>query len=282
MSSDPQQVPEHRTPLPLVQLEAIRGPDEPAATATIGLRVSEQQLRLEITVPSGPARLRQLLPVFQGLTNTVVAVAVENAERQGQAISCRKGCGACCRQLVPVSVSEAEALSKLVEAMPESRRSEVRRRFAEVGRRLAEAGLLDQLRQPGPAPGRELRPLGLAYFRLGLACPFLEDESCSIYADRPLACREYLVTSPAEECARPSAETVRMVPLPAQVGAAVRALDRQESSHGGGWVPLTLALEWVEGHPEEPATRPGTTLLQEFFARLTGSEEEFGAAGGHG
>jgi hypothetical protein len=138
---------------------------------------------------------------------------------------------------------------------------------------LAEAGLLDQLRQPGPAAGRELRPLGLAYFRLGLACPFLEDESCSIHPDRPLACREYLVTSPAEECARPSAETVRTVPLPAEVGAAVRALDRQASQHGVGWVPLMLALEWAARHPEEPAAQPGTALLQDFFARLTGKEQ---------
>jgi Fe-S-cluster containining protein len=36
-----------------------------------------------------------------------------------------------------------------------------------------------------------------------MPCPFLEDESCSIHPDRPLVCREYLVTSPAELCAGP-------------------------------------------------------------------------------
>jgi hypothetical protein len=33
------------------------------------------------------------------------------------------------------------------------------------------------------------------YFLQGVACPFLEAESCGIHPDRPLACREYLVTS---------------------------------------------------------------------------------------
>ena len=41
-----------------------------------------------------------------------------------------------------------------------------------------------------------MRILGREYFQLGIPCPFLEEESCSIYHDRPITCREYLVTSP--------------------------------------------------------------------------------------
>ena len=51
------------------------------------------------------------------------------------------------------------------------------------------------------------------YLGLELACPFLEDDACSIYAERPSACREYLVSSPKELCARPLTEPVQAVPI---------------------------------------------------------------------
>jgi Fe-S-cluster containining protein len=172
--------------------------------------------------------------------------------------------------MVPISESEAWALARLVDAMPEPRRSDVRARFSEACRQLTEAGLPEKLAAVPGASGEEMRPIGLAYFHLGIACPFLEDESCSIHPDRPVACREYLVTSPAQECARPTPETVRTVPMPAAVGSAVRALDKQNAGGRPGWLPLAFALEWAAAHPEEPASRPGTVLMQEFFKRLTG------------
>jgi Fe-S-cluster containining protein len=270
MPAVPLPPPADRTPRPLVRLGATGAAtgSAPTATANIQLAIGGQRLRLEITVPAGPSRPQDLLPVLQGLTDVVVGIAVRGVEGQGQAVSCRKGCGACCRQLVPISESEARALAQGVAAMPEPRRSRVRARFAEARERLEAAGLLDQLRHPERVADPHVVALGLSYFGLGLACPFLEEESCSIHPDRPLSCREYLVTSPADACARPSAETVRRVPLPARVAGAARAVDRQASASAGGWVPLVLALEWAEAHPDGPPPSPGPALLQRVFAHL--------------
>src|SRR5262249_43913345 len=147
-----------------------------------------------------------------------------------QPISCRKGCGACCRQAVPITTVEARRLRELVDELPEPRRSEVQARFAEARRRLTEAGLLEKLLYPEQWTEGEARTLGVAYFQQAIACPFLESESCSIYHDRPMACREYLVTSPAENCSRPTAEGVRCLPLPFSVWKAVARLDEAPAS----------------------------------------------------
>ena len=130
----------------------------------------------------------------------VMGRPVKTAEKSGKSISCKAGCGACCRQLVPITPTEAYNLRDLIESLPEPRRSDIRARFAEARRKLDEAGLLEKLLHPETV-GDELRAVGMEYFRLGIACPFLEAESCSIYPDRPIACREYLVTSPAEGAA---------------------------------------------------------------------------------
>ncbi|HEY3111241.1 MAG TPA: YkgJ family cysteine cluster protein, partial [Chloroflexota bacterium] len=178
------------------------------------------------------------------------------------------GCGACCRQLVPISSVEARVLTELIDRLPEARRAVVEERFGDAAERLAAAGLLEKLEHPERFPDRDLHELGLDYFRQGIACPFLENESCSIYEERPIACREYLVTSPAAHCARPTAETVRIVPLAGKASTALSRLEEEPGARFVPWVPLVLAPTWVAQHPELPALRPGPELLRDFFTRL--------------
>jgi Fe-S-cluster containining protein len=213
--------------------------------------------------------------MVQSFTDAVVEASVTATEEQGQKISCKKGCGACCRQLVPIAETEARHIRDVIAALPEPRQTEIRARFTEARRRLEAAGLLEKLLHTDQqwVEGESVS-FGLQYFRQGIPCPFLEEESCSIYADRPIACREYLVTSPAENCARPTAETVQCIKLPLKVWTAVARCDKvPPSARFIRWAPLILAPEWAETHAEEPPPRPGPELLKELFEymRQTGN-----------
>ena len=231
------------------------------------LTIAGTKVELELSVPTQPVRAIKMLPVWQQLTNVVVDVGVHKAEAEGEQISCTKGCGACCRQLVPIAESEAHQLRELVAAMPEPRRTVIQAQFTEANEHLQQSGLVAQLLSPGELTTEAKRELGLAYFQLGIACPFLEDESCSIHSDRPLACREYLVTSPAENCAAPSAETVHCVAMPSSVSRIVQALT---ATRGESWLPLILALHWAaSSNPDQSPTRPGPEWLQAVFQQLT-------------
>jgi maleate cis-trans isomerase/Fe-S-cluster containining protein len=168
-------------------------------------------------------------------------------------VSCSKGCAACCRaQPVPVTPPEAYALLRLVENLPEPRRADVRARFADRANRLRNAGLADRfLTIDGTGDVKELRDAAQRYFRLGLACPFLEDGACSIYEDRPFVCREYLVTSPPEHCNDPFATPVEGIRMPvagegAMLRTAAKFLEKPQST-----VALTLALEYAQAHRSE-------------------------------
>jgi Fe-S-cluster containining protein len=241
----------------------------PLVTINLEFTIGDQRVQAQIPVPSGPARPRIMLPVLHALGDLVVGQAIKTVEKEGAKISCKAGCGACCRQLVPITPTEAYQIRALVEKLPEPRRTEIRTRFADAHRRLEEAGLLDTLRHPEQI-GEDHRKVGMEVFNLGIPCPFLQDESCSIYSERPLACREYLVTSPATECARPTAAAVRRVPVPSPVSRALADVGVTEESRYSRWVPLILAPEWVEAHPEEEPTRPGPEILREIFDRLCG------------
>ena len=246
-------------------------PDNPTdhLKATADLVVGGRAIRLEMVVPAGPTPLAKLLPPLRdGIADAVVEFSVENARAEGLTVSCKKGCGACCRHLVPIAQIEARRLRDLVEEMPEPRRSTIRARFENARRRLEGSNLLEKLREPGSLRDGEVIPFGMDYFHQRIACPFLEDESCSIYAERPLACREYLVVTPAEHCAEPTAELVRCVKLVLHVARMVRGFNADRSVRAAPWVPLILALEWADAHPDEAPPRPGPEW--EVFSRLAG------------
>lgn len=229
-------------------------------TGQVVLVLDGEPVRFELTAPAGPATVQEVLPVLHGLSSFLAERAEAKARGEGSAVSCRAGCGACCRQLVPISPSEAHALAQLVEAMPEPRRSRVRQRFEAALEALDKGGVLDRLvvaREEGRSE------LAMDYFRLGVACPFLEAESCSIHPDRPLSCREYLVTSPAENCRAPSAETINLLKLD---GDPSTALLKAEASIG--WTALVLALRFDEQSPQAAPTQTGPEILRDLFGRL--------------
>jgi Fe-S-cluster containining protein len=225
--------------------------DSGTSTATLRLSVGGLRIAHPITVPNAPVPAAEIVPALQGLVNEVVAAA-----EAGKAISCRKGCGACCRQLVPVSRTEGERLLALVENMPAVRRDVLRQRFAAAAEKIEAAGLARR-------EGRADRDLSVAYFSLGVACPFLEDESCSIHPERPLVCREYLVTSPAELCAGPRQEGVTPVAVP-KVSMAARKLQDEDDD----WFPLAMLLAWGRRPPKGGKKRTGPEWVKRFLKGL--------------
>src|SRR6476469_1740451 len=94
------------------------------ATATLRLKVGDLAIAHPLTVPNAAVPATAVLPALQGLVNEVVGAA-----EAGRTISCRKGCGACCRQLVPISEIEVESIRRLVDELPAPRRREIVARF---------------------------------------------------------------------------------------------------------------------------------------------------------
>jgi len=217
-----------------------------------------------IQVPGEPIRPVDLLPVLHELDDALIGAAAE-----GKHISCRAGCGACCRQMVPISETEARYLADLIASMPEEQKQRVTARFAVVLEALAAGGLLERLRAEPPLNEADRTRLGLEYFGLAVACPFLEHESCSIHPHRPASCREYLVTSPAENCTAPRADNIAMVDLPAHVSHVLYRFGDGRGEESTRWMPLPLLLEWVAEHREDTQPEiPGTELFANFMNKL--------------
>ena len=223
------------------------------AVLNVTVKLAGRRIKVGHPAPGGPARPDELLPFMYAVDEAVIARGVAQERAQGRTITCSKGCDACCRaQPVPVTPAETLALARHVQSLPAAPQARVRARFAHGVARLREAGLFDTLirDEPTTSPQQALAVTATC-FGLGLACPFLEDGACSIHADRPFVCRQYLVTSPATLCADPLNAPVAVVPLPlrpvgAMLKAATAVAGREQLT-----VPLMLALVYAERHHDE-------------------------------
>ncbi len=221
-------------------------------------------------IPSGRVSMADALPVIQSLCNSLVNIGVKRAEAEGKSISCRAGCTACCRQLIAISHAEAVSIGERLQTMPASQQLEVRQRFAENTESLRASGLWDRLADASnDSHEQQDKALPLDYFQSHLNCPFLKDDTCTIYQDRPLGCREYLVTSPAENCDDPWSESIDGIkPLVSLSSALMRFPDRDDSEPAR-FIPLPLLLAWLENHGDEPQPDyEGPEILQFFLKRF--------------
>lgn len=228
------------------------------------VRIGEDTVQLKFTVPEDACPPEALLSDVQALASQVAALAEERVRRVGRRISCKAGCGACCRQMVPISPAEARHLAALVDVMPPERATEIRKRFNEALATIEAASL-----PPRGSPETDkaaYREFGLSYFRLGVACPFLEKESCSIHRDRPLVCREYLVTSPPAACAEPGSGQIRQVNIPVTVWSV---FGRSVSADGSlEWMPLVEALRYAASNPNADRSKTGPERVAALLREL--------------
>jgi Fe-S-cluster containining protein len=237
-------------------------------TVEFALKVQSATIQVRAQLPEGPVRPGVLLPILQGLSNSITELTLLGAERLGEQLSCREGCGACCRQAVPITAVEARAIAEWLEEQPAERQTILRERFRQAAARLEESGIAQALRELGTEPAYEtLHELVLKYFAMGIPCPFLEEERCTIHEIRPLRCREYLVVSPAEHCAHPQTNQIAGIKPPVPLSQILGRWDPSGDRQPRGLILLTMLDEWVAKHPadKDRPHRSSPELLQEFL-----------------
>ncbi len=147
----------------------VRNPDAGAGTCMMkkSHKNKGQNLSRRLRFPEDEARLPWLSMLLEAyaIADTGIAVAVREHEKKRQRkLACAKGCGSCClhQQDLPLYPHEL-------------------------------VGIYWYASEKMPEPGRSLLRDRLAVSRDGTACPFLEDNACSIHPVRPIGCRQFNV-----------------------------------------------------------------------------------------
>lgn len=118
-------------------------------------------------------------------------------EEFGLKCTCEKGCAACCRQLIALSMSECLAIKPYIENLPKDERENLKKRILEQCDILGEHGITNKAINTI----RNEKLLQEQYFKLGMPCVFLDEENnCQIYKVRPSLCWSYRNYGDKAEC----------------------------------------------------------------------------------
>lgn len=219
----------------------------------LSIQTTSGELQAQVDVPTSIIPITDIVPVVRSIGEQAQALEISATHKAGKEISCQKGCSACCQRImVPVSPPEAFDLAKTLKGLPQDHRTRIEHRLAETRKRLQTAGLLPLLQNLAESPDQktdaDLDPINRAYYALRLPCIFLENDACSIYEHRPAACREYLVTSPAELCQDTEKNPVQVIHIPLRAGTVLSVLWAELTGGPVRLMPLPVAFEWAEKH----------------------------------
>jgi len=154
------------------------------------LDVACELLPIRIGVREGDAKLADLAPMARALSSRITDIGVRHFENKGETIPCRKGCAACCHYIVVLTAPDAFCLIEQVLTMPQQQRKKVIKSFGKANEWFGQQHSGNPL-QTGVLPW---------YCELRYPCPFLHENQCTIYENRPIACREWMVTGTNHQC----------------------------------------------------------------------------------
>lgn len=239
----------------------------------ISLQTPSGEITTAVGVPTSFVPITAILPLMRGLGEEAQALEQRRLLEAGQTVSCRKGCAACCRMLVPISPPEAFALARRIDRSDGSERIRLLAGLDLANQRLAKAGLLKQLvalsESTEPVTDEAIEPLNRAYYALRMPCPFLDNEVCSIYEDRPAACRELAVTSPATDCQDMTNAAIQPVPVAVRISTTLSLLWAELTGTAPRLIPLPLAVDWAAKHQTEQAQKwAGTDLFEKALDKI--------------
>jgi Fe-S-cluster containining protein len=223
-----------------------------------------------VSVPDIAMTLGEVVPPAQQLADGCVRLAVDAARRTGREISCRKGCGACCVQLVPLSIPELCFMVSTVREQGAEYESAVRSRFGSLESALREQGLWEKLE--GLSGNGDDSAAAAEYFSAGIPCPFVENGACSIHPWRPVACREYNVISPPSHCSNPLTSKVERIRIHRRMTTALAKLASEFLESPVRLIPMPMLYSFWDNHPElNKASWPAPVLFDRMLTHALGT-----------
>ena len=229
--------------------------------------IDGEMIQFQIGVTDGQMTLADIVPLAHTVADKIIDVTVAKIESNGSEIPCRRRCAACCSYLVPVSVPEAFWLLKEIFTGPNPQRRRMMWACLLASRRILKHQppelFISQKPQSLQGPA-EAYLISNWYKNLKLQCPFLDNQICTIYQARPLACKEHMVTGSARAC-KGEYEKAQVIEIPVPMTDVLAHLAAEIEETKPETVIMPLLLAWCDGNIERShRTWPAAVMTDHF------------------
>lgn len=260
-----------------IKISARYGGGEPVQSVirqpiNFELKLFGQRVCLQLDVPDVAFSLSDIVPMASAISDRITQAVIDKFQSDGTQISCEKGCSACCSYLVPLSIPEVFWLEEIILAKGKSKSRQLMRSCLLAARSI--------LKQKPPeifsseAVNRpEQRTVDISavanwYSNLKVNCPFLLNGTCMIYEQRPLVCREHLVTVLPRLCKEKNG-LARALDMPVRVSTALSRLTGELEGKDTEAVLLPLIPVWCgENHHRNDRKWSAVDMVNRFMQIL--------------
>lgn len=151
------------------------------------------------------AKYRELLiqarnNIYNSLVNTLTS--------KGEKITCRNGCSYCCSHYIAVPLAHSIVIVDYLYNRKELLKKFINNYEKWCHKAYEISDLIDYTRLRSFSASMQIndiiavtRPLSMRYLEMAIPCPFLENDTCIIYAVRPLPCSGQYSVTPPDWCA---------------------------------------------------------------------------------
>ncbi|MHC4395146.1 MAG: YkgJ family cysteine cluster protein [Planctomycetota bacterium] len=233
------------------------------------LDIFGKPLHVCIGAENKPAKLSDLVPSARFLSAEIISLIKQHIINNGDTIACRANCSACCRYLIPLSIPEVIRLTEEVTVMAEWERRFVNESSLFTARCILELTpkySFEKFTNTGLETGFRPKEVSDWYSRMNLPCPFLLNNLCTIYEQRPIACCEHLVIGSASNCRNNSTNHAQPVQMPISILTALAQLTSEIEQTTIEAIALPFAFVWCQENPEySKHTWPASQLVRRFI-----------------
>lgn len=220
--------------------------------------------RICIGATAGSAKLSDIVPLAWSLADEIYSAVIRYLTERGQYVPCQKGCSSCCKYLVALSIPEIFYIQEYLAKINVNSRKQFMQSCFNAAQRILDIELLDKY-----DIRRELddSQLSLWYRELNLQCPFNSENICRIYAHRPLACREHMVTTSPAFCEDTSTNIPEVVTMPLSILEALGrfAADLEQTTTEAIILPLALLCKGDDYIQRSERRRPAKFMAERFI-----------------
>ncbi|PKL49397.1 MAG: hypothetical protein CVV39_03050 [Planctomycetes bacterium HGW-Planctomycetes-1] len=234
------------------------------------LDIAGKKTSFHINVTAKNAALADIVPLARKLSTKLAAAFVANLREKGHFVPCCKGCSACCSSLIPLSVPEAFRLRKELLAMPSDVSNQIMRSCINTAEKILDkAQRTDRMEGFSKNSKPRISQINKWYGELKLPCPLLSKSLCTLYEQRPLACREHIVTGSSASCQIKSKCRPNVAIMPASVLETLGQLACELEQTEVEAIMLPLSFAWAQDNIERAKrTWPTAQMVKRFVEIL--------------
>ncbi len=236
-------------------------------TIVFDLEIHSEPVHFIIDAAPKMIKLSEIVPLAYEIASRISDILLETSINEGTTVPCKKGCATCCNYLVPLSIPEAFNLRETFLALPEGRRNTIFNSFLNAAKSILQ-------KEQEDLPSMELDQLSRWYSQMNLTCPFLSDNACSIYNNRPVACREHLVTDTNLFCNPAQERDFHKIDWPVSILECLGKLSAELKNTDVEAIMMPLALLWTQENPDSDIeTWPSIEVVRRFTEIIKESSE---------